>query len=158
MKLLYCPSCGDCVTMRTNHDRICECGACKGRYVGTTKMVVSGRDVQVIAFNNHQFGPAISRAVRAVKGRPKDDYHLPKNEFEAWVFGPNALAVTKGTTQTDRDRRELAATATTTHYDRVTRLTEYLRQFSRETQQRMLADVADELVLLEPLGIITPVV
>lgn len=55
MKLLYCPACGDCVTMRPDHDRRCECGACSGRYVGTTKMVVEGRDVQIIAFRNDKF-------------------------------------------------------------------------------------------------------
>lgn len=150
MKLLYCPGCGDCVTMREEAERSCQCGACSGRYVGNTKMVVSGPDVQVLAFRNDKFMKVMQRAVTAEVTAPSDDYHLKANEFPAWVFGPNALAVTKATEQTPRDVRELAATKTVRYMDDVTRVVDYIRH--KAGGQQFLADVQEELARLAPLG------
>lgn len=151
MKLLYCPSCADAVTM-LNDERACMCGACRGRYVGITKMVVSGPAVQVIAFNNLEFVPVRDRAVKATPGKPKDDYHLKANEFEAWMFGPNALAVTKATEQTHRDRSELEANAVIKHYDAVNHVANYVRQMTGDRRRRFLEDVAEEVERLELLS------
>jgi hypothetical protein len=160
MKLLYCPGCGDCVTMKET-ERSCLCGACAGRYVGNTKMVVRGPDVQVLAFANDKFMKVLQRALEAQRhakartsiapeaAQPNDDYHLRENNFSAWVFGPNALAVTKDTQQTPRDVREVAATKTIRYMENVTRVVEYIRHM--EDGQTFLADVQEELERLKPL-------
>ena len=38
MKLLYCPECGDLISLKTA-TRSCECGACRGRYLDNLKAI-----------------------------------------------------------------------------------------------------------------------
>lgn len=110
MKLLFCPHCCDFVTLRDDRDRTCECGKCHGHYITSdpegTKSVVAGPNVQVIGIGNPSFIPVMRRAVAAVPDDPPDDrkdYQRAENFFDAWVFGPNALAVTKQTSERGPD-------------------------------------------------------
>jgi hypothetical protein len=151
MKLLYCPSCGDLVNLLNETVRACQCGRCEGQYVGLTKAVVRGPKVQVIAFDNVTFAAVMKKAVAARPGKPRDDYHLAENEFTAWVFGPNALAVTKATGETPRDRQEVAARATLAYAEMVDTLTAYWQRVPPADQARLFADVQAELARLAPL-------
>ena len=152
MKLMYCPTCADAVAMRSERERSCECGACRGQYLGTTKLVVSGPDVQVIGIRNDKFSAVLGRALDAQPGAPANDYHLPKNNFPAWVYGPNALAVTKATTQTPRDVRELAGEKASRHQAQVDRWVSYLRRMPNGAGAAFLADITEEFQRLAPLG------
>lgn len=110
MKLLLCPHCLDFVNLRVGRERSCECGKCCGHYIMSdptrTKAVVTGPNVQVIGIDNLTFIPVLQRALKARPDDPPDDekdYWLKANEFQAWVFGPNALQVTKATTEHNPD-------------------------------------------------------
>jgi hypothetical protein len=116
------------------------------------KAVVSGRDVQVIAFDNYRFQPVMRRAIYAKLGKPADDYRLKENEFPAWFFGPNALQITKETIQTDRDRRENAATVTLEYQRRVDIVASFLRTLPAEARQEFLDDVENEAYRLDRLN------
>lgn len=102
MKLLFCPYCVDFVVLRYGYDRSCECTRCKGHYImgdpEQTHAVVSGPQVQVIGIENLSFMSKIKRVVSQMPTSDgRDDYKLPQNFFKAWIFGPNALKVTKDT-------------------------------------------------------------
>lgn len=42
MKLIYCKSCNDVVTLRSSHRRTCECGRSWGRYTTLTNAYCGG--------------------------------------------------------------------------------------------------------------------
>jgi hypothetical protein len=73
------------------------------------------------------------------------------NECPAWVFGPNALLVTKATVETSRDRQEVAARATLEYANMVDSLTAYFQRLPPADRDRLFADVRAELTRLAPL-------
>ena len=101
MKALYCPHCGDLVTLR-HKTRRCECGKCEGRYVGgknDPRATVRGPQVQVIGIDNHQLRIALGTtlAMDVVPDKGDYDYRLWYLHFPAWFYGPNALKTTRDT-------------------------------------------------------------
>lgn len=111
MKLLFCANCRDVLKLQSPKAkrRTCACGACSGWYLtddpAEPRAVVKGDYVQVIALSNDSLFPTIYRVATE---RPrnlgcdrytaKDDYCLAANQIDAWVYGPNALEVTRNTT------------------------------------------------------------
>lgn len=111
MKLLLCTNCRDVLKLQSPKAkrRTCACGACSGWYLTADptepRAVVRGDYAQVIALSNDSLFPAIYRVATE---RPrnlgldryttKDDYCLAANQIQAWVYGPNALEVTRNTT------------------------------------------------------------
>lgn len=156
VKLLYCPACADCVTLLQDVERSCFCGACRGRYVGIEKAVVSGADVQVIGIDNLQFEPIVRRALVAKPGTPADDYDLKSNTFRAWMFGPNALQVTKETAQTNRDRREVEADKTLKYKQYVDILATFLRKLPAHERDPFIAEALTEVQRLARLPLALP--
>ena len=151
MKLLYCPQCGDLVALRAKN-RTCACGHASGQYLGRTKAVVRGKDVQVLALANDRFDTLMKQAVRATPTTSGDDYRLPENELTAWIFGPNALAVTRDSVETDRDRKEIAAAQTITFSDTVDYMAKYLNAWPRAERERFTDALREELRRLAPLA------
>ena len=151
MKLLYCPQCGDLVALRAK-TRTCACGHASGQYLGRTKAVVRGKDVQVLALASDRFDTLMKQAVRAKPTTSGDDYRLAENELTAWIFGPNALAVTRDSVETDRDRAEVAAARTIKFSETLDNLARYLNRWPRADRDRFPAALREELRRLAPLA------
>ena len=111
MKLVFCANCRDVLKMQSPKAkrRTCACGACSGWYLtddpAEPRAVVHGNYAQVIAISNDSLFPAIYRVATERAGNigrdhytTKDDYCLAANQIEAWVYGPNALEVTRNST------------------------------------------------------------
>jgi hypothetical protein len=77
MKLLYCTECGDVVGLRPDMERVCACGASRGRYYEDRLHAwISGPAVP-IGFANHSFEDALqNRPPPGQRGR----------EFKAFVI------------------------------------------------------------------------
>ncbi len=111
MKLLFCAYCRDVLKLQSPamKKRTCACGRSAGHYLTTdpadARAVVTGDYVQVIAIANDSllrvsYGVAVERPRNLGLDRytTKDDYWLEQHEIAAWMYGPNALEVTRNTT------------------------------------------------------------
>lgn len=77
MKLLFCKACQD-VFRLIDTERVCRCGATRGRYVDELNAVYTGTDAVPIGFANSSF-------VRAVRAQPIEDSRGGER-FDAFVI------------------------------------------------------------------------
>lgn len=59
MKLIFCPICGDLITLKRNEPRYCACGKSFGVYEGENNNATVGGDAIPIHFDNKSFLEAI---------------------------------------------------------------------------------------------------
>lgn len=75
MKLIVCPKCDDVLSLRTDRERICECGRSGGRYTDDLNAEIWGEAIPI--------GIANSSFIAALRARP--DAGLG-SRFEAFVI------------------------------------------------------------------------